>query len=165
MILHCQPIRFSRRRRPIDKIVLVLAIISALMLPGCARSSTIRIETPELETSDEFARYELVTAEGYISGKAIGSILQVEEGEIEYVVFSPHDPSIYGKPAMIGLSGNLVPVPWALLACDAHTRSCSLDVNQQIFELAPRIPWRTRVFDRDLEQTITAYWSQAESSQ
>lgn len=148
-----------------DKVMLVLAVISSLALRGCTNTAPITVEVPELDTSDEFAGYELVTAEGYTSGKATGSILHAEKGRIQYVIFSLEDPSIFGKPAMIGLSAELVPVPWALLVCDTQTRTCSLDANQQTFELAPRIGWPSRVFDRDLQQMMTAYWSQLESSQ
>jgi hypothetical protein len=144
----------------VEKILLVLIIISSLMLPGCINTSPIRIEVPELVTSDRFAGYELITAEGYPLGWATESILQVEKGQIQYVIFSLKDPSIFGKPAMIGLSGELVPVPWALLTCDTQARTCGLDANRQTLELAPRIKWPSRVFDRDLEQMMAAYWSE-----
>jgi hypothetical protein len=132
----------------------------ALMLPGCANPSPISIQVPELVASDAFAGYELVAAEGDTGGTAIGSILNVEEGSIQYVVFSLEYPSILGKPAMIGLSGELVPVPWTLLACDARAKTCSLDVIQRTLERAPRIDWPSRLFDRDLQQLMTTYWSQ-----
>jgi hypothetical protein len=66
---------------------------------------------------------------------------------------------------MIGLSRELVPVPWTLLVCDAQTKTCSLDVSQRTLEMAPRIDWPSRLFDRDLQQLMTTYWSQIESSQ
>lgn len=148
-----------------NKVIPGLAIILALMLPGCANTSPITVEVPEMVTSDAFAGYELVTAEGYTTGTATGSILNVKKGSIQYVVFSLENPSIFGKPAMTGLTGELVPVPWALLVCDAQTHICSSDASQQTIEMAPRIDWPTRRFDRDLQQMMTAYWSQIESSE
>jgi hypothetical protein len=148
-----------------DKVVLGLAIISALMLPGCASAPRITVEVPELAASDTFAGYELVPAEGDPTGTATGSILNAEKGSIEYVVFSLKYPSFFGKPAMIGLSGELMPIPWTLLVCDTRTQTCSVDVTQRTLDMAPRLAWPARRFDRDLQQMMTAYWSQVESSE
>ena len=147
-----------------NKVMFGLAMALALMLPGCANPAPITVEAPELTLSDAFAGYKLATAEGDTKSAATGSILSVEKGNIQYVIFLLKDPSLFGKPAMIGLSGELVPVPWTLLACDAQTQTCSLDASQQTFEMAPRIDWSSRRFDRKLQQLMTAYWSQAESS-
>lgn len=148
-----------------NKVMFGLAMALALMLPGCANPAPITVDVPDLTISDAFAGYKLATAEGYTTSAATGSILNVEKGSIQYVIFSLKDPYLLGKPAMTVLSGELVPVPWTLLACDAQTQTCSLDVSQQTFEIAPRISWSSRRFDRDLQQLMTTYWSQIESSQ
>jgi sporulation protein YlmC with PRC-barrel domain len=140
-----------------------VTVLAAFAINSCVQATTTQaqpLSTPSEITSEGLVGYQVVSREGTAIGSVDGVVIDVESGEIEYVVVLIKDIYNFGKGATHGPQDHYLALPWSRLVVDAANRQVTVDAEASMVEDAP---FFTEVPDTSIEgwdREVARYWEE-----
>jgi sporulation protein YlmC with PRC-barrel domain len=115
--------------------------------------------SPRAAVSANMMGYTIENQDGDNLGVVKGVILDLESGQIRYVIMEPPpDISTYNKAAFVPSGTNHTAVPWEALQVESGTTDLVLIVEDRIVHEAPRLIDDLDTLTENWDTRIQTYW-------
>jgi sporulation protein YlmC with PRC-barrel domain len=140
-----------------------VTVLAAFAINSCVQATTTQaqpLSTPSEITSEGLVGYQVVSREGMAIGSVDGVVIDVESGEIEYVVVLIEDIYNFGKGATHGPQDHYLALPWSRLTMDAATRQVTVNVKASVVEEAPLFIEVPDTSTEGWDSEVVRYWEE-----
>jgi len=136
----------------------------ALLLIACSGSAKhVQVDVQQIASANGLIGVKIHSTNGEVLGKVGDIVLDLESGNIQYIILSYEDLSTIDRAAWSGLSSELVPIPWVFIRGGEALDALTLTIDAQIIYAAPTLNPLSSTFDAEFDSRVRDYWSKIES--
>jgi sporulation protein YlmC with PRC-barrel domain len=141
----------------------LVTVLAAFAINSCVQATTTQaqpLSTPGEITTEGLVGYQVVSREGTAIGPVDGVVIEVESGEIEYVIVLIEDIYNFGKGATHGPQDHYLALPWSRLMVDAAKRQVMINVEASRVDNAPLFKDVPDTSVEGWDSEVVHYWEE-----